>query len=237
MAVRYTRQFKYRDRGSDVEGVGRALCRAKVLMPLVAFNALPASSRRTWGIRKQKALKKFKRKHGLKADFNYGPKAHAKLSRFFDAKGKKMMEDWHPPLSEAEKHWARLLVIMKALNNNTAGYNYGAGHSTRLDNQDPNDPYDCSSSTSKVLHEAGMFPSEYAWVSGNFARSYGKPGRGEYFTVYANGRHVWIRLHRSIWWRFDTSPYGDSKSPKRGPRLRFVPRLTLGFTARHWPGM
>lgn len=237
MAVRYTRQFRYRDRGSDVEGVGRALCRGKVLMPLEVFNLLPASSRRTWGIRKQRALKKFKRKHGLKADYNYTEKAHAKLSPFFDAKAKKLMTDWDPPPTEAEKHWAAMMAWMKALNKNTQGYVYGAGHGTKLSSQDANDPYDCSSSSSKVTYEGDMFPDEYAWISGKFATSYGKPGKGEYFTVYANNGHVWIRLHKSIYWRFDTSPYGDPKSPKSGPRLRFLPRLTFGFTARHWPGM
>lgn len=237
MSVRYTRAFKYRDRGSDVEGVGRALCRAGVSMPLTVFNALPAMTRRTWGVRKQRALKRFKQKHGLKADAIYGPKAHEKLSPFFDAKARKLMEDWHAPLPESERNWARLLTAMQALNGNTAGYLLGAGHGVKLDSLDPNDLYDCSSSTSKVLYEAGMFPDSYAWVSGKYATSYGKPGRGEYFTVYAHDGHVWIRLHKSQWWRFDTSPYGDAKSPKSGPRLRYLPRLTYGFTARHWPGM
>lgn len=237
MSVRYTREFKYRNRGPDVEGVGRALCRAGVFMPLVAFNALPLKSRRTWGIRKQKALKKFKRKHGLRADYIYGKKAHAKLSPYFDAKAKRLMEDWQQPSTEDEKRWNRLMQSMQALNRNTAGYVYSAGHSSRLSSLDANDAYDCSSSTSKVLYDAGMFPDDYAWTSGKFATSYGKPGRGEYFTVYAHNGHAWIRLYKSRWWRFDTSPHGDRKSPKSGPRLRYLPRLTFGFTARHWPGM
>jgi hypothetical protein len=130
-----------------------------------------------------------------------------------------------------------MMTAMMALNKNTAGYIYGAGHGTPIDSQDPNDAFDCSSSTSYPLHKGGMFPHEYAWTSGQFAANYGVPGKGKYFTIYANGGHVWIRLHKSIYWRFDTSPYGDTKSPKSGPRLRFMPRLTWGFTARHWPGM
>lgn len=237
MSVRYTRQFRYRDHGTDVEGVGRALCRAGVFMPLIAFNALPVKTRRTWGIRKQKALKKFKRKHGLRANYIYGAKAHAKLSPHFDARARKLMNDWNRPLPESERHWDKLLESMQALNRNTAGYVYGSGHNSRLGSLDANDPYDCSSSTSKVLFDAGMFPSEYAWTSGKLATSYGRPGRGEYFTVYAHSGHAWIRLHKSRWWRFDTSPHGDPRSPKSGPRLRYLPRHTFGFTARHWPGM
>lgn len=236
MTVRYTRQFKFGDKGSDVQGVGRALARAKMLS-WRTWIITPLRIRQTWGPRKQRALKRFKSTHGLLHDSRYTREAHAKLSPYFDAKAKQLMKDWHPPLSTADKHWKALMVQMQLLNKNTAGYVYGAGHGTRIDSQDPNDAFDCSSSTSYVTHKAGMFPPEYAWVSGEFARSYGVPGKGKYFTIYANGGHVWIRLHKSIYWRFDTSPYGDTKSPKSGPRLRFMPRLTWGFTARHWPGM
>ena len=233
MSVRYTRLFRLGDKGTDVQGVGRALARARMLNWLV-WVASPLSVKRTWGPRKQEALKKFKKSHGLIADYRYTKQAHEKLSPFFDVKARSLMESWRPP--DPEK-WTKLMVSMKALHNNTTGYVFGAGHGVKLSTLTPQDSYDCSSSTSKVLYDAGMFTSEYACVSGDFARNYGLPGRGQYFTVYANGGHVFIRLHKSIYWRFDTSPYGDTQSPKSGPRLRFLPRPTFGFTARHWPGM
>lgn len=237
MSVRYTRRFRYGDTGPDVEGVGRALARAGHGIPLVVFARLPIRVRRRWGIRKQRALKQFKRKHGLKADYVYGTGAHQKLSRFFDAKAKHLMTLYPEKPKPEELKWLKLLDAMRKLNANTAGYGYGSGHGSRLDSQDWNDLYDCSSSTSKALHEGGVFPSSYAWVSGDFAQRYGEPGKGKYFTVYANSGHVWIRLHRSRWWRFDTSPHGDPRSPKSGPRLRYLPRPTWGFSARHWPKM
>jgi hypothetical protein len=52
MQVLYTRRFQYGDKGTDVEGVARALCRAKVGIPIAVFNALPVRIRRTWGGRK-----------------------------------------------------------------------------------------------------------------------------------------------------------------------------------------
>lgn len=235
--VRYTREFKYGDRGSDVEGVGRALCHARVFIPLIVFNRLPRIVRRTWGRRKQKALKQFKKTHKLRADFHYGPKAHAALSKHFDAKARKLMRDWEAPHAKQDKQFATLLAAMIKMTADSPGYGYGSGHGEALISISTHDYLDCSSSTSKALHMAGMFPDRYAWDSGKFARSYGKPGRGDYFTVYANSSHVWVRLHKTRWWRFDTSSYGDSRSWKRGPRLRFLPRPTWGFTARHWPGM
>ena len=237
MAVRYTRHFKYRDHGSDVEGVGRALARAKIPgFSWASWIITPRRYRQKWGIRKQKALKKFKLKHGLKGDYIYGKTVHQKLSPHFDAKARELMDHWHPPLSDADRRWAKLLAAMKELHDHSKGYDYGAGHQTPLDSQSPDDFYDCSSSSSKVLRMASMFPFEYALVSGDFGR-WGAPGKGTYFTVYYRSTHVWIRTYKGIWWRFDTSPHGDPKSPRSGPRLRFTPRFTLGFNTRHWPGM
>jgi hypothetical protein len=93
---------------------------------------------------------------------------------------------------------------------------------------------DCSSSSSLALKRAGLFSDNVAWVSGRFASSYGQPGPGQHFTVWANGGHVWIEFHGlGAAKRFDTSPHG---SGGRGPRLRYTPRSTSGFVARHWPG-
>lgn len=236
--VRYTREFHYGDRGTDVEGVGRALCRARVgYLPLIVFSKLPKRVRRTWGRKKQKALQKFKAKHHLKRNYKYGEKTHVALSKHFDAKARKLMQEWEEPHEKQNKAYAKLIAAMIKMTADSPGYGYGSGHGSPLDSISTRDYLDCSSSTSKALHMAGMFPDRYAWTSGDLARSYGKPGKGEFFTVYANSGHVWIKLHKSRWSRFDTSSYGDSRSWKRGPRLRFLPRPTWGFTARHWPGM
>lgn len=237
--VPHTRRFEYRDRGEDVEAVGRALCRAGVGIPLVVYNALPRRVRRTWGRRKQRWLRTFKRRQGLPPDAIYGPRAHARLSPYFDARDRSQMKSYRPrpSVSEAEIAWRRLLEAMREVNGRTSGYLYGAGHGVDLDGLDPTGHFDCSSSTSYVLRRAGLFPDDRAWVSGKYAQSYGEPGRGRYFTVYANDGHVWIRLHRSRWWRFDTSPYGDPRSPRSGPRLRYLPRLTWGFAARRRKGV
>lgn len=236
--VRYTREFHYGDKGPDVEGVGRALARSHTRgnTGYFAFIAFPKRIRQGWGKRKQADLKRFKRKHGLRVDSVYTKQAHEKLSPYFDSKARKLMEQYHPPLPESERHWQRLYAAMSELNAHTRGYVYGAGHGVRLDNLSPHDSFDCSSSTSYVLHKAGLFPHEYAWVSGEFASSYGLPGQGKYFTIYANGGHVWIRLHRSRWWRFDTSP-NEPNDNRSGPRFRLWPRFTFGFYARHFPGM
>jgi hypothetical protein len=113
-------------------------------------------------------------------------------------------------------------------------YVYGGGHGPSLSTLSSGQGLDCSSSTALALKRAGMFDGDAAIVSGEFARSWGQPGRGQRFTVWANGSHVWTQFHGiGNAWRFDTSPYG---SGGRGPRLRFTPRPTDGFTPRHWPG-
>ena len=109
-------------------------------------------------------------------------------------------------------------------------YELGGGHrGAPIGSLTPGQPLDCSSSTSLALWKAGMFTEATAQVSGWFASSWGKPGRGKDHTVWANGEHVWIELPGVG--RFDTSPYGDGG---RGPRVRTKPRSTSGFTPRHW---
>jgi hypothetical protein len=113
-------------------------------------------------------------------------------------------------------------------------YVYGGGHGGSLSSLTSGQGLDCSSSTSLALYRAGMFDGSSAITSGVFAQTWGEPGRGDRFTVWANAGHVWTQFHGiGNASRFDTSPYG---SGGRGPRLRFTPRPTDGFTPRHWPG-
>lgn len=145
---------------------------------------------------------------------------------------------------------ASLYKEAKRISDSGVPYVYGGGHGPKLDDirlavpvEDSFLPekrgtvpgLDCSSSTALALKRAGLYDGETAMVSGEFARSWGRAGKGDTFTVWANGEHVWIEFHgvgRAK--RFDTSPWG---SGGRGPRLRFTKRPTDGFTPRHWPGL
>jgi hypothetical protein len=110
MEVRYTRRLSPGDTGPDVEAVGRALCRAGFGVKLSAYNALPARVRRTWGWRKRRWLRAFKRAHKLPPDAVYGKGAHAALSPHFDAYGRSLMASYKPPvkLVEPRQGWGSL---------------------------------------------------------------------------------------------------------------------------------
>lgn len=127
-----------------------------------------------------------------------------------------------------------LFDACKAMDAENRGYLYGGGHGVPLSSIGADDPLDCSSSCSKVLKDAGMFPGSAPITSGVFATDWGAAGKGREFTVWANGTHVWIEFHSapSGYRRFDTSPHG---SGGRGPHLRTTARGDQGaFTARHW---
>lgn len=116
-------------------------------------------------------------------------------------------------------------------------YVYGAGHGPALKTLKSSAHLDCSSAVSLALYRAGLFEGRtHAIVSGEFASSYGKAGKGDEFTVWANGEHVWIEGYDATGkpaWRFDTSHHGG----KSGAAYTVVPRTDQGrFTARHHPG-
>jgi hypothetical protein len=136
-----------------------------------------------------------------------------------------------------------LKSICQVISNEKHGYLLGGGHPKKLKDilrggtSAGVEPLDCSSSVSLALWEAKMFPGEQAIVSGEFARSWGKPGRGKEFTVWANADHVFLQgegLYNH--WRFDTSMQIDDDNVERGPRVRNNWRRTEGFTPRHWEG-
>ena len=92
-------------------------------------------------------------------------------------------------------------------------YEYGGGHGqplTRIASS-----YDCSSSTSYLLHAAGLFG---AWPedSGQL-ESYGQPGPGRWITVYANSAHAFIEVAGIV---LDTAWYAPVQptTPGSGPR-------------------
>jgi hypothetical protein len=131
-----------------------------------------------------------------------------------------------------------LYEACKKISDQDRGYPHPDVHHGPWRNVTPSKvPLDCSESTSYALHLSGMFKEPQAWVSGQFARSWGKPGKGKEFTVWANGEHVWIEGYDSsgkFSWRFDTSPHGDGPL---GPHVRRRARTDQSrFTARHWEG-
>lgn len=226
-------------RGRDVLAVKRALHRVEVGF----FPKPPGGFDDVYNAKTADAVQMFKRAAGLLgADRGFGQRALDELEPYFDAYGKLMYTSYRvPPVkSPAELAFDRMYAEMKLLSDKSAGYLLGAGHGVPLENRDPGALWDCSSSSSKVLLAGGMFPESYAWVSGKYATSYGVAGPGKLFTVYANAEHVFIRLHKTLHWRFDTSPHASgrpSEDPRRGPRLRYLPRFTSSFAVRHWPGM
>ena len=99
-------------------------------------------------------------------------------------------------------------------------YRYGGGHGRWRDSG-----YDCSGAISYALHGGGMLRSPLD--SGSFM-SWGRRGRGEWITVYANSGHAYVVIAGL---RFDTSSAGDGG--EKGPRWRRTARSSRGYTARH----
>ncbi|HEV2061321.1 MAG TPA: hypothetical protein VGR12_00600, partial [Solirubrobacteraceae bacterium] len=59
--------------------------------------------------------------------------------------------------------------------------------------------------------------------------SYGRPGAGEWISVYANAGHAYVVIAGL---RFDTSGRGEE-----GPRWRPEKRSARGYVVRHPPGL
>ena len=220
------RSIKAGDSGPDVLALKRALARARGKQKGV----VPT---RRFGGALNRSLRRFQKLNGLPVDGVYGDRTHKILAPFFDAYGRRLLRQ-APKLTPQEETFNRLLSFMEKITRDTPGYLYGGGHGEPLSGLQTTQALDCSSSCSLALDHEGMFNDDWAWVSGTFSYQYGQPGGGKFFTVYANGEHVWVRLHKGPYWRFDTSPHGDGG---RGPRLRKIPRFTGRFAARHWPGM
>lgn len=105
----------------------------------------------------------------------------------------------------------------------TMPYRRGGGHA-RFDDTG----YDCSGTTSYVLHAAGVLDAPT--VSGAF-RKYGKSGPGKWISVYARNGHVFMQVAGL---RLDTG-YNDRTSD--GPRWSSRARPTKGYTVRHPSGL
>lgn len=130
----------------------------------------------------------------------------------------------------------QLYSAAKAISDRGFPYIWGGGHGAA--GRPSGGGFDCSGSVCAALAAAGLGyrlggPCD---VSGTMAARWGVPGRGRWFTVWANSEHVWMQFTGcGPAWRFDTSSHGCGDP--NGARLRFCARSTSGFTPRHWPGL
>lgn len=222
---------------SDPRGptLGKDVAIAKFAIGRYEDNLLPKPASgysQTFGKSMEEAVRVIQRREKIPVTGNIGAATWAVLWAYLDAYHRWQYRNFKVPLTFEEKAWEKLLVAMQEMDAHTAGYQFGAGHGIPLSEFNIYGKSDCSSSTSKALYEAGLFEGmQYAIISEDFYK-WGVPGVGGYFTVYYSSVHVWIRLHKSKWWRFDTSPHGEGG---RGPHLRYLPRFTSSFQARHWP--
>jgi hypothetical protein len=102
-------------------------------------------------------------------------------------------------------------------------YKWGGGHGKWQDTG-----YDCSGSVSYALAAAGLLDTPLA--SGPLM-SWGRPGKGEWLTIYSNPGHVFMVVAGV---RFDTSAANRGRT---GSRFTNDMRPTNGYVARHWPGL
>jgi 3D (Asp-Asp-Asp) domain-containing protein len=122
-------------------------------------------------------------------------------------------------------------------------YIYGGGHGQPLTQLAAG--YDCSSSTSYILHAAGLF-ADYAQTAQQL-ESYAKSGPGQWITVYANSAHAFIETAGIV---MDTAWYTPVKptSPGSGPRWQPASMIAAqyagdqadgngGFVQRHPQGL
>jgi hypothetical protein len=112
--------------------------------------------------------------------------------------------------------------IVKAGNDiATKPYIWGGGHGSFKASG-----YDCSGSVSYALKAAKKL--EYPMASGALA-SWGKPGKGKWVTVYANGGHAFMTVAGL---RFDTVGLRSN-----GTRWQADEVSTAGYTIRHPAGL
>ena len=100
-------------------------------------------------------------------------------------------------------------------------YVWGGGHGTWRAAG-----YDCSGSVSYALHGAGLL--NRAATSGDLA-AYGRPGKGHWITIYANGGHAYMVVAGV---RYDTSARSSA-----GSRWTSALRGSGGYVARHPAGL
>jgi len=101
-------------------------------------------------------------------------------------------------------------------------YVWGGGHASFRSKG-----YDCSGAVSYALAGAGLLGAPA--TSGQLM-SWGKPGKGEWLTVYANPGHVYAVIAGLRW---DTVGLASGE----GPRWHPADAYPSGYTVRHYPGL
>lgn len=117
--------------------------------------------------------------------------------------------------------WQVRRIVAAANHIASRPYVYGGGHGSWY-----SWGYDCSGSVSYALHGAGLL--RHPWTSSALA-GYGRPGRGNWITIYANGGHTYMVVAGL---RYDTSARKWSRS-----RWTKHDRGHWGFAARHPRGL
>ncbi len=120
-----------------------------------------------------------------------------------------------------------VVKAIKAANKiSDAPYQYGGGHSDKKSKG-----FDCSGAISYALIAAKLLKTPDD--SGGFM-SYGKKGKGEWISVFANNGHAYITMAGL---RFDTSSGGDGNNQGDGPRWRETKAPKKGYEIRHPRGL
>ena len=122
---------------------------------------------------------------------------------------------------------SRVAAIINAANSVARKpYVYGGGHGRLAEETFVDSAYDCSGSVSFALAAAGLVDSP---MDSSALARFGKPGRGRWVTIYANGGHAFMTVAGL---RFDTS----GRAPG-GSRWQAQSRTVAGFTVRHPTGL
>jgi len=128
-----------------------------------------------------------------------------------------------PALSARKKAVKRAIWAANQLRSKP--YRYGGGHKSFTDRG-----YDCSGTVSYALGAAGLIKSP---MSSSDFRRFGARGRGKWITVYARNGHTFAIIAGL---RLDTTPY-DNYVTRWAPRWQTIPRMPVGFEARHPVGL
>jgi peptidoglycan hydrolase-like protein with peptidoglycan-binding domain len=109
-------------------------------------------------------------------------------------------------------------------------YLYGGGHASWNARG-----YDCSGAVSYALHGGGLLSAPLAVQF----EGYGRPGPGQWITVYADPQHVFAAIAGLA---FDTADFGGPNIPTgSGPRWRYNPTGNLAdggdYVVRHPTGL
>jgi hypothetical protein len=136
-------------------------------------------------------------------------------------------------LSSKASPVAKLLAKAVEISKRNLPYTWGGGHVPSFQPSGSPPGYDCSGYVSACLHAGGLLGSP---LDSTGLMSWGQPGKGKYFTVYANGEHTFIVFHGlGKYKRADTSPQVPGE--RHGPHVRAHDRSVAGFVARHAKGL